>query len=223
MNVKTTMTLLTLLALACAPVASAQEPAGASRGQDNEFGSIRTPYTIEVNGQPADIEAKVVLRKNYDDKDSRFFMFAWSVQNTPLTVDFTNLVRADNGAEMPCYKRESDNGQIKCFVDLKDMPPVGTEIVMKGSVGSKKDGSFQVGAIVVPFTYTWTRVPQTNGLDAELYGDTLVNVQHCTQTKCGLGGGGSVFGVPGPGAAAAVGALAVVAVGLALLRRKKAP
>lgn len=221
MNVKTITTLLILLAFVLAPaLASAQEP-GASRGQDNEFGSIRTPYNVDVDGSAADIEAKVVLRKNYEDKDSRFFMFAWTVQNTPLTADFTNLVRADNGAEMPCYKRETDSGQIKCFVDLKDMPPVGTEIVMKGTVGSKKDGSFQIGAMVVPFTYSWLRVPQSNGLDAELYGDTLVNVKHCTQAKCGLGGSGSIFGVPGVGAAGAVGALGVVAVGLAALRRKK--
>lgn len=219
MNAKT-LTLM-IAALVCLPATAAAQDNGAWRGQDNEFGSIRTPYTVDVNGERAAVEAKVILRKNYDDKQATFFMFAWTVENTPLDVTFDNLVRADTGQELPCTQRQGDGrSQLKCFVDRADMPAAGTEIVMRGTVGSSRVGTFQVGAIVVPFTYIWMRVPQSNGLDAELYGYTMVNVQQAT------GGGGNRLGglgndVPGAGALAVV-AASVVAVGVLALRRRRA-
>lgn len=225
MNAKTPIIMLALVsAAALAPLATAQEnTSGAAwHGQDSEFGSIRAPYSADMNGERAAVEAKVVLRKNYEDKDSRFFMFAFTVENTPLDVNFDHLVRTDTGEELPCYQRQGDSkSQIKCFVDLKDMPPAGTEIIMSGTVGANKAGNFQVGALVVPFTYTWMRVPMSNGLDAELYGYTMVNVYEPTG-KAGFGK--STFSGPGnsiPGVGAlGVAAAAVVAVGLLALRRK---
>lgn len=214
-----------ILALACAltttAVAQAQPTNNAAwHGQDSEFGSIRTPYAADMNGERAEVQAQIVLRKNYEESESRFFMFAFTVENTPLDVQFDSLVRADTGQELPCYQRQGDSrSAIKCFVDLKDMPPAGTEIKMKGSVGSSKVGAFQVGAIVVPFTYTWARVQMTNGLNAELYGYTIVNVGTPTEgdSKAIAGIGNKVPGVGALGLVAA----GLVAVGLAAARRQK--
>ena len=224
MNTKTPIIMLALVsAAAFAPLAAAQQKTGgpAWHGQDSEFGSIRAPYSADMNGERASIEAKVVLRKNYEEKDSRFFMFAFTVENTPLDVSFDSLIRTDTGEELPCYQRQGDEkSQIKCFVDLKDMPPAGTEIIMSGTVGAGRAGNFQVGALVVPFTYTWARVPMSNGLDAELYGYTMVNVYEPT----GKDGIGAKFSGPGnaiPGLGAlGVAAAALLAVGLVALRRR---
>lgn len=191
------------------------------QGQDSEFGSIRAPYTATMEGDRVPVEARIVLRENYEEKDSRFFMFAFTVENTPLNIEFDNLVRMDTGEELPCYQRQGDStSAIKCFVDLKDMPPAGTEIRMYGTVGSSKTGLHQIGAMVVPFTYTWLRVQMSNGLNAELYAGTQLNVKECPGGKCGLGGRIQESNpVPGVGllGAAAAGAIAV---GLVALRRR---
>ena len=191
-------------------------------GQDSEFGSIRTPYSADMNGARVPVQASVTLRHNYEDKDSRFFMFAWTVEQTPLDVTFDSLVRTDTGAQMQCYQRQGDaHSQLKCFVDLKDMPPVNTEILLKGTVGSSKIGSFQVGAVVVPFTYSWNRVPMSNGLDAELYGYTMINVQKATSGAGRIGGlGNAVPGVGPVGTLAAVGVVAAVLAAASKKRRK---
>lgn len=226
MNLKTLtfVTLALVSAATLAPVAMAQAPVNSNsawRGQDNEFGSIRAPYTADMNGERAPVEAQVVLRKNFEDKDGRFYMFAFTVENTPLDVTFDHLVRADTGQEMPCYQKQgTSRDQLKCFVDLRDMPPAGTEILMKGTVGSGRAGTFQVGMIVVPFTATWQRVQMSNGLDAELYGYTQVNVmkgsgaQESSGPIAGLGND-----VPGAGVLGVV-AAGAIAVGLVALRRR---
>jgi len=212
-------TILALLALVSSsflvtPSAQAQQndqPSGAWHGQDSEFGSIRAPYSVDMNGDRVPVEAKIVLRKSYEDKDSRFFMFAWTVQGTPLDVKFDHLTRSDNGQEMTCYRMEgSSTDQLKCFVDLRELPPVGTEIYMTGTVGSSRTGQFQVGAIVMAFTYTWTTVSTSNGLDAQLYGYSFVNVQKATSGSRALGGLGNA--IPGVGVLGMIGAAALVAV-----------
>lgn len=215
---------LTLVALACAilmattPIAQAQVE---WQGQDSEFGKIRAPYTTQMDGDRVPVEARIVLLENYEEKDSRFFMFAFTVENTPLDIQFDNIVRMDTGEEMPCFKREgTSKDAIKCSVDLRDMPPEGTEIRMYGTVGSSKNGLFQVGAMVIPFTYAWARVQMSNGLNAELYAGTQVNVQKCTAGKCGFGGAQeSSLPVPGVGALGIAGA-ALVALGIAAMRRR---
>lgn len=213
-----TLSTLALLIAAASGPAVAQDVAW--RGQDSEFGSIRAPYSAEMNGERVPVEAKIVLRQNYEEKDGRFYMFAFTVENTPIDVTFDNLVRADTGEEMPCYQRQGDGrSQLKCFVDLKLMPPEGTEIIMRGTAGSSKVGAFQVGMIVVPFTATWTRVQMENGLDAELYGYTQINVQ----TPTSGGNGGPIAGVgntiPGLGALGII-AAGAAAIGLLALRRR---
>lgn len=217
-----------ILALACAllvalPTSTAQMNSTDWQGQDSEFGSIRAPFAATMEGQRVPVEARIVLRDNYESKDSRFFMFGFIVENTPLDITFDSVVRSDTGAELTCYQREGDSKtSIKCHVDLKNMPPAGTEIRMLGSVGASKQGSFNVGAIVVPFTYTWTRVQMTNGLNAELYAYTTINVQECPG-KCvgGLSGGGNIGkGVPGLGTAG-VAVAATIAVALLAVRRRK--
>ncbi len=215
---KSVATLLIAFTLLATPSAFAQ--GGAWHGQDNEFGSVRTPYGVEMDGQRVPIEAKIVLRKNYEEKDSRFFMFAWDVRNTPLDVTLESLIRTDTGDEMPCYDRQgSATDQVKCFVDLRDMPPEGTEILMRGTLGSSKSGSHQVGAVILPFTYRWEKVPMSNGLDSELYGHTTVNVQKATSGNSELGGIGNK--VPAPGIFGILGALGA-AVGIIALRRRRA-
>lgn len=207
---------LTIVALVCA--ISLASPAVAQpgnnptwHGQDNEFGKIRTPYHAEMNGEAVPVEASVVLLDNYEDKEARFFIFGFSVENQPgLKISFDHLVRADTGEELPCYQREgTDTTAIKCSVDLKFMPPAGTEIKMSGTVDARKAGSFQVGAIVVPLTYTWGRIQQSNGLNAELYSYTILSVNSPS-----LSGGGPAFigdGNKVPG----IGVLGVAAAGLA--------
>lgn len=223
MNAKTPLLILALVSAATlAPLATAQQSNAAWHGQDSEFGSIRAPYGADMDGARVPVEAQITLRENYEDKDSRFFMFAWTVENTPLDVEFTNLIRADTGAELPCYQRQGDaHSQVKCFVDLKDMPPEGTEIIMHGTVGSSKAGSFQVGAIVVPFTYTWARVSMSNGLDAELYGYTMINVSTPTSKGKGAVIGGAGNAIPGFELIGGLAAAGVVALGLAAVRRRK--
>lgn len=190
------------------------------QGEDSEFGSIRAPYTQTMDGQRATIEASVVLRHMYEDKDVRFYMFGFIVENSPLDVTFDHLVRADNGEELPCAKREGDaQDGIKCFVDLKYMPPVGTEIKMSGTVGSTRAGSFRAGAIVLAFDYNWLKVQTSNGLEAQLYADTLVNVQKPTAGGVDRLSGNLGNKVPGAGAIGLV-AAACVAVGLLALRRR---
>ena len=215
-------TAILIAALVCATAATpailAQTNDGSVHGQDSEFGSIRAPYAADMNGARVPVQASVVLRHNYEEKDSRFFMFAWTVEQTPLDVTFDKLVRTDTGGDMPCYQRQGDaHSQIKCFVDLKDMPPVNTEIVMKGTVGSSKVGSFQVGAVVVPFTYSWGRVQMSN--DSELYGYTMINVQKATSGAGRIGGLGNA--VPGVGTIGVMGAVGLVAVGLAAMKKRR--
>lgn len=216
----------TLIVLACAllvatPAALAQNATVEWQGQDSEFGTIRAPYLATMDGARIPVEAHIVLKENYEEKESRFFMFAFTVQNTPLDVDFDSLIRTDTNEEMPCFKTEgTSRDAIKCAVDLKDMPPAGTEIRMYGTIGSSKNGQTQVGAMVIPFTYAWTRVQMSNGLNAELYAGTQVNVKSCTSGRCGLGGFDGKGAIPGPGAIGVAGA-AVIAIGLLALRRRK--
>jgi hypothetical protein len=217
--IKTTALLIAALFCATAVLPGTFAQDGAVHGQDSEFGSIRAAYSADMNGARVPVSATVTLRHNYEDQGSRFFMFAWTVEQTPLDVSFDSLVRTDTNAEMPCYQRQGDaHSQLKCFVDLKDMPPVDTNIVLKGTVGSSKVGSFQVGAIVVPFTYSWLRVKTSNGLDAELYGYTMINVQKATSGAGRIGGLGNA--VPGVGTIGMIGAVGVVAAVLAARKRK---
>ena len=220
MNAKTPILILALVgATILWPTGAQAQGKSTENGQESEFGVIRTPYSTDMNGQRVDITAKVVLRQNYEEKDARIFMFAWNVQNTPLDVNFDSLVRTDTGQELPCFQREgTSRDQIKCFVDIKDMPPAGGQIVMKASVGSSKLGGFNIGAEVVPFTYLWGRVPMKNGLNAELYSATMINVNSAT-SKGGAVLGGLGNKVPGLELGATVAAVAAVA--LLASRRKK--
>lgn len=211
---------LTLIVIACAlvvaPFASAQ--GGAMKGEDNEFGKIRMPYSADMDGERVPITAEVVLHNMYQEKDGRFYMFAFDVQHVPLDVTLDQIVREDTGQELPCYQEQKDDAQVKCFVDGRNMPPENTKILMHGSVGASKTGTFTVGAIVVAFTATWFKIPMSSGLDAELYAGTQMNVHKPTSGSTGLAGVGNK--VPAPGTALVVGALGVVAVGLAALRRR---
>lgn len=216
---------LTIAAIACAllvalPAALGQSAAVEWQGQDSEFGSIRAPYTATMDGQRIPIEARVILRENYESKDSRFFMFAFTVENTPLDVEFKNLVRMDTNEELPCYQRQGDaTSALKCFVDLRDMPKAGTEIRMYGTVGSEGKGMAQIGAMVVPFTYTWMRVQMSNGLNAELYAGTQINVMSC-DGKCGGLKGNGPAAIPDVGLIG-VAAGVCVALGLVALRKRR--
>lgn len=203
--------------LAATPIVQAQD----WHGQDSEFGSIRAPYSVTMDGTRVQIEARIVLRENYEDRDSRFFMFAFSVENTPLDIRFENLVRMDTGEELPCYQREGGaNSAIKCAVDLRYMPDAGTEIRMSGSAGSSRSGMFQVGSMVVPFTYTWTRLQMSNNLPAELYAGTQVNVVKGTAGD-GFGGSGNGMFAKIPGVETlGVVVAASVAVVVVSIRRK---
>lgn len=217
---------LTTVALVCAmmvavPLAQAQDTA-AWQGQDSEFGKIRAPYGVDVNGERATIEAQVVLHHNYEEKDSRFFMFSFTVENHPsLDITFDHLIRTDTNEELPCYQREgTENSALKCFVDLKFMPPEGTEIKMAGTIGSDRAGTFQVGAMVVPFTYTWSRVQMSNGLNAELYAGTMVNVHQVTSGTSGAIGGSGNF-VPGVGTVGLLAAAGAAVVGLGVVQQRR--
>lgn len=221
MNAKIVTTILIATLTSMVSVAVAQSPTGTERGMDNEFGSVRLPYTIDVNGQHSEIVAKIVLRKNYENKEATFYMFAWSVRGTPMDATFESLVRADDGTTMPCGRTEGEStDQVKCFVDRKDMPPAGTEITMRGTVGASRTGSFNVGAIIQPFTYNWATVPMANGLEAQLYGDTQVSVQ-ATTSGSGNRLGGLGNSIPGVGVVGAVVAIAIVAIGLAAASRRR--
>jgi hypothetical protein len=208
-----------LLALGTA-VAQDSSSTGAWHGQDSEFGSIRAPYSSDMDGKRVPVQAHVVLRTLYENRNAGFFMFAWTVQGTPLDVTFDHLTRADTGQELPCYQTQgSGHDQLKCFVDKQNMPPAGTEIDMTGSVGSSRTGQFQVGAIAMAFTYTWQTVQTSNGLDAQLYGYTLINVNTATSGSHTLGGLGNA--VPNVGVVGAVGALGVAAIAVGAAKRRR--
>ena len=213
---------LTLFALVCAllvaPLAGAQQ--GSMQGEDNEFGSIRTPYAADMDGERVPVQAEITISDYYHEKDGRFYMFAFDVQHMPLDVQLTQIVREDTGQDIPCFKTEGDSkSQIKCFVDGRTLPPVGTKIIMYGSVGASKLGTYTVGAIVVAFTATWLKIQMSNGLDAELYAGTQVNVHGATEGGANkLGGIGNK--IPGVGTVGVVAAVGLVAVGLAAMRRR---
>jgi len=99
------------------------------------------------------------------------------------------------------------------------MPPVGTEIDMSGTVGAHKNGQFQVGESIIAFDYKWNKVQMSNGLDAELYGYTMINVQKATSGAGRIGGLGNA--VPGVGAVGMIGAVGAVAAVLAVANKKK--
>lgn len=217
-----------LLALAGAmmvvlPTVSAQNASIDWQGQDSEFGQIRAPFALSMEGERVPVEARIMLREYYEDQDSRFFMFGFLVENTPLDVQFDNIVRMDTGEDLPCIKREGTASTgIKCFVDLRDMPPLGVEIRMYGTIGSSKTGMHNLGAMVMAFDYLWANVKMTNGLFAQLYSGTQVNVADCTGKCGGLSGTGNpVAQIPAPGFVGVLGA-GVVAAGLFALRRKQA-
>jgi hypothetical protein len=215
---------LTLVALVCAvalaTAATAQSTNPNWKGEDNEFGSLRAPYAIDLDAGRAPIEAQVLLHTHYENKDGRFYMFMFTVENQPLLVSFDSLIRTDTGKEINCYKREGEsNLAIKCFVDRYEMPPIGTEILMRGSIEAKKAGVAQVGAIVVPFTATWLKVPMSNGLEAELFAGTQVNANTASDGSKTFGGLGNK--VPGIGVVGVgVAALAALAIAGVLRRRK---
>jgi len=222
MIAKTPSLIAVLLAFAlalAAPLAAAQENS-AMHGQDSEFGSIRTPYAQVLNGQAIIVEAHLVVKNLYPEKDSRFFMLATSTENSPsLTAVIDKVVRTDTNEALPCMKRETQKLSDQCFVDLKHMPPAGTEILIRAKVDAARAGSFQVGFPVIAFTYNWEKVKMSNGLEAELYGYSQVNVQKPTLSEStGIFGNGNK--VPGIGAVGAVLAVAGVAAVLGLRRRK---
>lgn len=218
-------TTLTLFAIACAAAmattAAAQDQSTATwRGQDNEFGSIRAPYTVDMSGgERAPVEAQVVLRDLYTEKDGRFYMFQLNTRGTPLDAQLNQIVRTDTGQELPCYQIEEDAEGIKCTVDLRQMPPENTEIKIYGTVGSSRTGTYTVGALVLPFTATWTKIQMDNGLDAELYAGTQVNVLQATSGTNTIGGIGNK--IPTPGTLAVVGAVGTAALLAAVLRGRK--
>jgi hypothetical protein len=195
-----------------APLVAAQD--SSMHGQDNEFGSVRAPYAVTMNGQRAVAEAHVFVKNMYEDTNSRYFMFAASVENSPaLDLTQPTIIRTDTNKALPCAKGlEGDSKtSFRCSVDLKDMPPTGTEILIRTTVGSSKLGTFQVGFPVIAFTYDWNKVKMSNNLEAELYGYSQVNVQKATGSESsgisGLGNkvpGVGVLGVIGVGVAAAV-------------------
>ncbi|GEM_PF-6987627 len=216
-----TLVLACALALA-APLVAAQDNS-AMHGQDSEFGSVRAPYTLTINGQRAHIDGHVILKTTYSEQNARFFMFAISVENSPsLDVTYDHLVRTDTNKELPCVRpKEGDShSSLRCFVDLKDLPPTGTEILIQGTVGASKLGSFQVGFNVIAFDYNYAKVKMSNGLEAELYGYSEVTVQKTTaQESGGLIGMGNKVPAPGVAGVLAVGALAAVLLGA---RRRRA-
>ena len=212
---------LTLLALACAlvvaPIATAQTPMA---GEDNEFGSLRMAYSVDMDGERVPISAEVVIEDYYHEKDGRFYMFGFDVKRTPLDVTLDQVIRTDTGQDVPCFKSEGDaNSEVKCFVDGTKLPPNGTKIMLHGSVGSSKAGTFNVGALIVAFTATWVKIQMSNGLDAELYATTQVNVHSITQES--TGGPFNPADIPAAGAVGAVAAVGVAAVGVAALRSRQ--
>lgn len=224
MNAKTSI--LTTLVLACAlalvpPLVAAQDNS-AMHGQDSEFGTVRTSYSVTVNGQPVEVTGHVILKNLYTEQDSRFFMFGISVENSPsLSIKYNHLIRTDKNTELPCVRPiEGDaHSKLNCFVDRKDLPPVGTEILIVGSVGASKQGTFQVGFPVIAFDYNYQKLKMSNGLEAELYAYSDVSVTKTTsQESTGLAGMGNK--VPGLGVLGVVGAGAAAVVLVGLRRRK---
>jgi hypothetical protein len=214
--------ILASLVLACAlafaaPLAAAQDNS-AMHGQDSEFGSVRAPYTLDVNGQRANVEGHVILKNTYPDANSRFFMFGISVENSPtLDITFDHLIRTDTNKELPCVRpKEGDaHSSLRCFVDLKDLPSTGTEILIRGTVGASRLGTFQVGFPVIAFGYNYQKVKMNNGLEAELFGYSQVNVQKATAAEStGLAGMGNKVPAVGVAGVLGVGAVAAVLVGM---------
>lgn len=170
------------------PTTSPGMDTGAMQGQDSEFGSIRAPYRTQAQaGVPAPFQAHVILKSHYADQDARFFLFGWTSQTpdvavrgagqqqgnaTSATATPTWLVRSDTQAPIPCARHETSAEGERCFVDAKDLPPAGTEILARGEASANRTVHAQIGLTVAAFTYSWERVKMSNGLDAELYAYT---------------------------------------------------
>lgn len=209
--------LLILLPLAFAHGALAQNN---TVGDDNEFGVIRMPFQATMEGETLTIESRVVLRAHYEEQDTTYFMFAWSTEDAPpLSATFVSLKTAE-GKDLKVYEKQNEPGLEKWFVDVKDMPPVGTEIVMTGNVDSNSKGFYPAATLVVPFNYRWEQITMTTGDQAKLYAFTNLGVN--AESKSG---GGSQFGKPGggllpvPAGSVALAVPAIAAAALALRRR----
>lgn len=216
MNVKTLTLVIAAGAIILAPLAAGQANS-TWKGEDNEYGSIRVPYTLDMDGQRVPLQAEVIIHDMYHDKDGRFYMFAFDAQNTPLDVTLEKVIREDTGQELKCFQESGDGKQAKCVVDGHDMPPAGTKLLMFGTVGSSRTGTFTVGAIALPFTATWFKIQMKNGFEAELYAGSQVNVHSATSGSNKLGGLGNK--IPDAGVAGLLVA-AVAATGLAVYRRR---
>ncbi|HVL49776.1 MAG TPA: hypothetical protein VM889_14560 [Candidatus Thermoplasmatota archaeon] len=204
--------LVALVLASALPTALAQDPSVSREwhGQDTEFGRIRMPYQAEMQGEPIPIEARIVLQTHYTDQDGTYFLFAWDVSRQPFDVRFDKLMTA-SGSDIKVLKTESGDGQEKWFVDIKNMPPPGTEIVMKGTLGATTKGLFPAGALVVPFNYRWEPIDMSNGVPATLYAFTQVGVNEETRS---VGWSFPLAKIPGfeiPLAAAAIGVALVAA------------
>lgn len=225
MHVLPRTVILSLLALAvasAAPFALAQEGPTSTTGDDNEFGIIRMPYQGTIEGQAVTLESRVVIRSDYADQDPTYYMFAWSTEDAPpLSASFVSLTTA-NGSAIQVFDQQGIGTNLeKWFVDVKDMPPVGTEIVLTGKVEASSKGFYPVATLVVPFNYRWEQITMSSGDQAKLYAFTNLGV-NAESTS----GKGSQFGRPGGGilpvpAPAALGVVVAAACAVALAARRR--
>lgn len=220
------LAVLIALLLPVAPAAAQNsEPHSQSSttGEDNEFGSIRTPYQMEVSGEPVIVEATVVLHEHYQDQKATFFMFAWDTQSAPAVDAEYIALETKTGEALKVTEVQSEPELVKWFVDVEDLPGVGATIVMRAEVDVRSKGFFSVAAMVVPFNYRWEQVQMSDGAQAKLYGFTQLGVNQETTSEAeaprfGDAGGGKLP-VPNVGAAVAVAAIGGVA--LAAGRRRR--
>lgn len=227
------LAILLLASSAGAAVAQSNPPPGEDdaneTGDENEFGAIKVPYQVKMNGQEVLIEARIVVKDMYADQDATYFMFAVDTKENPALYAEVSSLQTASGEDIEVFDKQEEAELVQWFVDVESMPAEGTEIVFKYMVGSTQPGFFQVGALLMPFNYRWEQVTMSDDEPAKIYGATQVGVNKATKAGSGsnfkspLGGGDddeSALPVPGMGVILAAVAIAGVALVAGTRRRR---
>lgn len=223
-----------VVAALLAPLASAQDanlttptsPAPPQGWQEskNEFGTGQALYQDLIDGSPRAFEARFYLTTHYTEKGVTYFLFALDTQRTPLRATFDALENGETGESISIYKQETEiGGKLeKWFVDIANMPPPGTLIVLRGTMHAQGLGQYQAGALLQPFNYKWEGVAMSSGTPASLYVGTQYGVNAVTEKGCdgALCGASNVLSRFAPPAALGL-ALAAVAVAAVAARRRR--
>jgi len=191
----------------------------------NEMGWTQMMNQVEMQEKCTNLETLVHFDTYLESKQSSYFMFQvlWGDamgKAYPYKVNNINLTTV-TGQPVKIFQSEPQ-GDIayKIVVLARDMPALGTDLLLKFTVCSDVRGLFEVGTLVIVFDYTWEKVKLSGNVPAEIYNSAKLLIMDGKATgpnNNNGGGGGLLQKVPGPGLPALV---ALMAIGAWVARRR---